>query len=81
MHRRSPTCLALIEAGTDIDYDGISGPLTFTGNGEPIVASYGLLTMGNNNRIDPAQTSTSTSTARHRLRRSTNVPVDGQPRR
>ena len=45
-------CVALIEAGTDIDYDGISGPLTFAGNGEPIVASYGLLKMGNNNRID-----------------------------
>jgi ABC-type branched-subunit amino acid transport system substrate-binding protein len=49
-------CKALIEAGTDIDYDGISGPLTFAGNGEPIVASYGLLAMGDNNRIDPALT-------------------------
>ena len=49
-------CAALIEAGTDIDYDGIAGPLTFGGNGEPIVASYGLLKMGNNNRIDIAQT-------------------------
>ena len=45
-------CKDLIAAGTDIDYDGISGPLTFAGNGEPIVASYGLLTMGDNNRID-----------------------------
>ena len=49
-------CKALIEAGTDIDYDGISGPLTFAGNGEPIVASYGLLKMGDNNRIDITQT-------------------------
>ena len=49
-------CAALIEAGTDIDYDGISGPLTFAGNGEPIVASYGLLKMGDNNRIDISQT-------------------------
>ena len=49
-------CTALIEAGTDIDYDGVSGPLTFAGNGEPIVASYGLLTMGDNNRIDISQT-------------------------
>jgi len=49
-------CAALIEAGTDIDYDGVSGPLTFAGNGEPIVASYGLLKMGNNNRIDISQT-------------------------
>jgi hypothetical protein len=45
-------CKALIDAGTDIDYDGIAGPLTFAGNGEPIVASYGLLQMGDNNRID-----------------------------
>ena len=49
-------CMALIEAGTDIDYDGISGPLTFAGNGEPIVASYGLLKMGDNNRIDVSLT-------------------------
>ena len=49
---RSPTALRSIEAGTDIDYDGISGPLTFAGNGEPIVASYGKLVMGDNNRID-----------------------------
>ncbi len=49
-------CMALIEAGTDIDYDGVSGPLTFAGNGEPIVASYGLLKMGANNRIDISQT-------------------------
>ena len=49
-------CAALIEAGTDIDYDGVAGPLTFAGNGEPIVASYGLLKMGSNNRIDIAQT-------------------------
>ncbi len=45
-------CAALIEAGTDIDYDGVSGPLTFAGNGEPIVASYGKLVMGDDNRID-----------------------------
>ena len=47
-------CIALIEAGTDIDYDGASGPLTFAGNGEPLEGTYGLLTMGDNNRIDPA---------------------------
>jgi ABC-type branched-subunit amino acid transport system substrate-binding protein len=49
-------CMELVAAGTDIDYDGISGPLTFTGNGEPLQASYGFLTMGSNNRIDPALT-------------------------
>ena len=49
-------CLALIEAGTDIDYDGASGPLQFAGNGEPLEGTYGLLTMGDNNRIDPTLT-------------------------
>jgi len=28
-------CLELVEAGTDIDYDGVSGPMEFAGNGEP----------------------------------------------
>ena len=38
-------CRDLIAAGEDIDYDGISGPLEFDGNGEPTQASYGLLRM------------------------------------
>jgi branched-chain amino acid transport system substrate-binding protein len=33
-------CLALVEAGTDIDYDGASGPLEFTDVGEPSAAVY-----------------------------------------
>lgn len=49
-------CKELIAAGEDIDYDGASGPLEFDGNGEPLVASYGLYKMGDNNRIDPALT-------------------------
>ena len=49
-------CRDLIAAGEDIDYDGISGPLEFDGNGEPTHASYGLLRMGDNNRIDPTLT-------------------------
>ena len=28
-------CLALLEAGTDIDYDGAAGPLDFVDAGEP----------------------------------------------
>lgn len=39
-------CLELIKAGTDIDYDGASGPLEFSGNGEPTEASYGILQFG-----------------------------------
>ena len=50
------SCNDIIKAGGDPDYDGISGPLTFAGNGEPLEASYGFLTMGNNNRIDPLAT-------------------------
>ena len=50
-------CMALIEGGTtDIDYDGASGPGTFAGNGEPLEGTYGLLVMGDNNRIDPTLT-------------------------
>ena len=33
-------CLALIEAGTDIDYDGASGALNFTDAGEPGAGYY-----------------------------------------
>jgi ABC-type branched-subunit amino acid transport system substrate-binding protein len=49
-------CKELIAAGEDIDYDGAGGPLQFAGNGEPLIASYGLFKMGDNNRIDPALT-------------------------
>ena len=36
-------CDQLIKGGTkDIDYDGVSGSLEFSGNGEPTVASYGV---------------------------------------
>jgi ABC-type branched-subunit amino acid transport system substrate-binding protein len=46
-------CLDLIDAGTtDIDYDGKSGPMEFSGNGEPTEASYGVLNFGSDNRID-----------------------------
>ncbi len=50
------TCKAIIDAGGDPDYDGQSGPLEFAGNGEPLEASYGLLVMGDDNRIDNAAT-------------------------
>ncbi len=41
-------CKDLIAAGEDIDYDGASGPLEFSGNGEPTQASYGILEFGTN---------------------------------
>jgi len=36
-------CAELIEAGTDIDYDGVSGPLEFNDSGEPTTASILIL--------------------------------------
>lgn len=36
-------CLALAEAGTDFDYDGVSGPLEFQDEGEPTQASILIL--------------------------------------
>jgi ABC-type branched-subunit amino acid transport system substrate-binding protein len=44
-------CLELVQAGTDIDYDGVSGPLEFLGNGEPRQGTYGLLEFGPDNRL------------------------------
>jgi ABC-type branched-subunit amino acid transport system substrate-binding protein len=44
-------CLELVQAGTDIDYDGVSGPLEFAGNGEPTLGTYGLLEFGSDNRL------------------------------
>ncbi|MDQ3738541.1 MAG: hypothetical protein M3337_05160, partial [Actinomycetota bacterium] len=49
-------CLELVQAGTDIDYNGVSGPGEFNGNGEPLVASYGLLQFGEDNQLDPELT-------------------------
>lgn len=49
-------CDALAKAGTDLDYDGFSGPIEFSGNGEPLQASYGILTFGADDRIDDAKT-------------------------
>ena len=35
-------CKELVDAGTDIDYDGVSGPLEFTDAGEPARASFAI---------------------------------------
>ena len=47
-------CLELIEAGEDIDYDGIGGPYEFVDAGEPAAASYLIDTYGADG-ADPAQ--------------------------
>lgn len=50
-------CLALIEGGTDIDYDGQSGPLEFDDQGEPTVAGFAVLSYApDRNVIDSAAT-------------------------
>lgn len=41
-------CKALLDEGKDIDFDGASGPMEFSGNGEPTEASYGILEFGTN---------------------------------
>jgi hypothetical protein len=48
-------CRLLLDEGKDIDYDGLSGPLEFGGNGESTVANFAVLTFGSNNRIDDSQ--------------------------
>lgn len=44
-------CIALVEAGTDIDYDGPSGPQTFGPEGEPTEASFQILTYDDTNQV------------------------------
>jgi len=39
-------CLEKVWAGVDIDYDGASGPLDFTENGEPGIGTYDILEYG-----------------------------------
>ena len=46
------SCKAIIAKGGDPDYDGISGPLEFSGNCEPTKASFGVLQFGKDNRLD-----------------------------
>ncbi|WP_235564940.1 ABC transporter substrate-binding protein [Modestobacter sp. Leaf380] len=50
------SCLAILSAGGNVDYDGPSGPLDFTEAGEPSVASFGLLQFGEDNAIDDSLT-------------------------
>ncbi len=45
-------CLALIEDGQDINYNGPSGPQEFSRPGEPTAASFAILSYGDDNQID-----------------------------
>jgi len=66
-------CLALIQAGTDIDYEGVSGPTDMSGNGEPILGSYAVQVYGDDNRIDADQETFRTVEASDELQ---NLPLD-----
>jgi branched-chain amino acid transport system substrate-binding protein len=46
-------CKEMLEAGEDIDYNGISGPIEFSDAGDPTVASVGVYTFGPDNTILP----------------------------
>jgi branched-chain amino acid transport system substrate-binding protein len=45
-------CKALIAEGTDIDYDGISGPIEFDQNGDPSYATMGVYLYTANDKSD-----------------------------
>ncbi|HSP02057.1 MAG TPA: ABC transporter substrate-binding protein [Acidimicrobiales bacterium] len=49
-------CAGMIAEGTDIDYDGPSGPQTFGEAGEPSEASFAILQYGEGNTIDDSLT-------------------------
>lgn len=46
-------CLDLVMAGTNIDYDGVSGPLEFTDSGEPCPARYLIVEFQHDGRLQP----------------------------
>ncbi|MGY1706890.1 ABC transporter substrate-binding protein [Geodermatophilus sp. SYSU D00697] len=50
------SCLEIVNGGGNPDYDGQSGPLSFTDAGEPAQASIGIQQFGDDNRIDDSAT-------------------------
>jgi ABC-type branched-subunit amino acid transport system substrate-binding protein len=45
------SCMEIIKAGGNVDFDGVSGPLAFTDAGEPARASFGILQFQADNTI------------------------------
>ncbi|MFC4007498.1 ABC transporter substrate-binding protein [Nonomuraea purpurea] len=43
-------CVDLLKAGTDIDYEGVSGPVEFDNAGDPAVATIGIYQYGDDNK-------------------------------
>jgi len=48
-------CVELLEAGEDIDYNGISGDVEFDENGDPTSASIGIYEYGDDNTFSPVE--------------------------
>jgi ABC-type branched-subunit amino acid transport system substrate-binding protein len=49
-------CIALVDDGEDIDYNGPSGPQEFSQPGEPTAASFAIMSYGEDNRLDDSLT-------------------------
>lgn len=50
------SCSAILAEGGNVDYDGVSGPLSFADAGEPAQASFGILQFGEDNQLDDTAT-------------------------
>jgi ABC-type branched-subunit amino acid transport system substrate-binding protein len=50
------SCLEILSGGGNVDYDGVSGPLSFADAGEPAQASFGILQFGEDNTLDEEAT-------------------------
>ncbi|MEV0584915.1 ABC transporter substrate-binding protein [Nonomuraea sp. NPDC050310] len=48
------SCLDLLKAGKDIDYEGVSGPIEFNDAGDPAVATIGVYQAKDDNTFGPA---------------------------
>jgi ABC-type branched-subunit amino acid transport system substrate-binding protein len=49
------SCMEIINGGGNPDYDGLSGPLSFTEPGEPAQASFGILEFNEENVAEPQE--------------------------
>ena len=50
-----PSCVTLLRNGKDIDYDGQSGPVTFSDAGDPTEAYIGIYEYQNDNTYKPSK--------------------------
>jgi hypothetical protein len=45
-------CVGMLENGEDIDYEGVSGPINFSGTGSPTAATIGIFEYAANNNFE-----------------------------